>query len=244
MKVAKFCKEEFLVKEYELARYCSIGGKEEFTETEKNIFGKFNDEILANKEYLKYAVSATKDVFGKTYLNGIITPFTIIANLQNVDSEIAEILFNNLFNEYYDEEQTKPIAACQNSILGISYLEAILLNNDIIIDEKYHKKIAECMNMFRETSIFTAFFLRKEIPIDCKKKIIDFLDEDILYLLPKKWEEIFFNSLMDDFYDGLYDDDVSEEELLEEEKVRMESEAERHNLLDEVIELINEKLYS
>lgn len=241
-----FNEKDFALKEYELLRYLTLN-EAKLTEEATQKLESMKSEFLNDEEHLNYAVSITKDMFGLKHLNGVITAAFVIMNMEEIDPEISEVLLANLLFEYQDESKTIPLILTGKNALEASYLVYLLANQNIQLKEVYHDKITECVIQSQEKefddAILTLYFMRKDIPIKLKKQIIDALDEDVLYRLLNSWEENLINIMSDAMKTGLDDDEMSDGEIAEIEKQLEEMEQEKVDPLDEVVKLINEKLY-
>lgn len=223
--------------EYELLRYFLASEKSH--EKVKDI----QNEILSDKKYIKKAIAVTKDAFGLSHITGTITPYFMLINRESINPSIADQLLTNLFFEYQDDQKKVPLVLTGENILG-KYLFFVLANSDIEIDEKYHERIAECVIQscaakIVDAGILTAFFLRRDLSIELKKKVVDVLPDEILYVLKEHWEEAKLEMMMASIASANTDD-----ETICELKELFEDEESYEDTLDKVVELIDDKLYS
>ncbi len=227
------CKEkDYLLREYEMFRYLMF--KEEPTD---KICYKMTESVLNDEEYLRFVITTTIDSFGDVQLNGTISPAIIIANFEDVNPEITETLLNNLLFEYQDEAKTIPLIIT-GSNFGKSYLEAVLSNTNIKLKASYNEQLTKALIKSLEIKmnydLLTLFLLRDDIEKKSKKEVIDYVDEENLYLLKELWEDMFLGF---DFLDA-------EAEMEDKLSVFEETEEESNNTLASIIQLIDEKLYS
>jgi len=240
----KFNEMDFVKREYELLRF--ISSTEQFSIKEFQKIEEIQKEIISNEEYMKYAIIITEDRFKVKHFNGIVTVACIIMGLEKINPEIAEQLMENLFFAYQDKEKNVPMALAGIKVLDASYLVHLLVNKEYKIDKKYHSAITKCVMQIAQkesdSALLGLYFVRDDIPIECKKLVIDSLDEDVLYRVTKEWEES-FNAFLEESleFDSLdFMDDESDKFDYDLE----DDDEDFGNLISEVIELINEKLYS
>lgn len=244
------CKEnlnemEFIKREYELLRFFSSLGDNFSKKANENI-KPIVEELLNNEEYLKYAICVNKDRFGVKQLNGVVTAFFMLTNLKEIKPEIADNLLKTLLFECQDDENKTPFALTGKPFIGANYLMYLLDNTEYQLNEQYAKRISELITESQKNVIdfwlITSYFCRNDISIKLKKFVIDSLDEDVLYNLTNVWEESFMSHMLNSFNPEVFN--MSDEELKELEKEFENSRSERNASLDEVITLINKKIYS
>jgi len=241
-----FNEKDFALKEYELLRYLTLN-ESKLTEEATQKLETMRSELLKDEEYLNYAVSITKDMFGLKHLNGVITSAFVIMNMEDINPEISETLLANLLFEYQDEAKTIPLILTGKNALEASYLMYLLANQNVKFKEIYHNKITKYVIQSQEKefdeAILSLYFTREDIHIELKKQVIDALDGDVLYRLLNSWEENLINIMSDAMKVELDNDEMSDEEIAELEKHLDGTEQGKVAPLAEVVKLINEKLY-
>ena len=158
-----------------------------------------------------------------------------------MDYGIKQKLLYNLLFEYQDEEKTIPLIIT-DCAYGMSYLKAVLINTKIYFkpDNKLQLTNALIKSLERKMDfeLLTIFFLREDIEKEYKQMVVDFVDEENLYLLKKHIEEtlVNFNIPIIDFGDVLNDEKVLE--------TFSEFDAEENPILADVVAMIDQKLYA
>lgn len=243
------CEKIFEVKEYELLRYWLSGqnSKEGIENLKADIHDKLDlivNEVLTDEEHLKNAVESTKDVYGKVHLRGTITPFIIIANYEIIKRDITEKLLKNLLYEYQDDDKKEPMLLAGRAAFGCTFLEAVLSILSIKFSGEQSDIIANCVIKSSENvsdfNILTLFFIRNDINIEAKKKVINCLDDNVLYLLKQSWEEYMFDFLAGAFSEEMQYYDGEDVEELEDMLEMLGSGCQ--NILEEVKLLIDKKI--
>lgn len=240
----KFNELTFVKREYELLRFFTSLG-DNFSERANQSIGPIVDELIDNEEYLKYAICVNKDMFGVKQLNGVVTIFFMLANLESVKPQIADELITTLLFEYQDEEKSIPFGLTGEKLMGLNYLNYLLSNKDYELNELYAKRISELLIESVENKfdywLLTLYFSRRDISIELKKFVIDSLDYDVLSMLLSVWEEDFMASMVSSLNLDFLDSSDDEEEL---QKELEEIHEEKVSSFADVINLINKKLYS
>lgn len=244
------CKEkinemEFIKREYELLRFLT-SVENEISEEILRKMETIRTEVLSNEEALKYAINITKDMIGVKQLNGPVTVSFMLLELEKINSEISDKLINNLLFEYQDDNEEIPFILTGKIIFETSYLIYLLLNSDYKLDEKYSTRIGECVTQSIEKEfdslLLTLYFRRDDISIDHKKIVIDSLGEEVLYKLINEWEENFIKDMISSFNPD--SPDLSDDDLEDFEKEFENMHKGNGSSFADVINLINQKVYS
>ena len=242
----KFNELEFIKREYELLRFISIDAVK-FSDEAKNKLEAIIEELINNEEEIRYAITVKKDIFGMNQLAGVVTTLFILVQLEKINPDISEKLMENLLYKFQKRKDNIPLILTGEEILGASYLEFLLENTEYKIPEIYHSKIGICLIRSIEKkvnfSLLTSYFVRTDIPIKNKKFVIDALDDEVLYRLIDEWNKSFMNSIVDSLKRESLEflNEKEAEEFLRELKSMHK---EKVSCFTEVVNLINEKLYS
>ncbi len=200
------------------------------------------DKILIDTDYQKRAIKLVTNDIGITTLAGIITPSILITNSHVVDSEILDELLNNIMLGYIDEEKSERILNFVD-LFGLSYLEQILMYDDIKLKREYQKIISdEVISKYKsgiDLDLLKLFFMCYSIDNEYKEKVVEIMLEDDLYMLQESLENDTINALS---YVIKETNDVVG--IIDEEDECDELEEEKISVFEDVMKLIDKRLNS
>ena len=117
---------------------------------------KFQKELLNNKVTSKEVILINKNrfsVYKKFYLCDKVFELIKTNNLSEFDSTEQKIIFNNLFNDFYNQNSAKPSLLFHdeefpNIILSKDDITIKFIDEFEIIDEETYQNLMNCMGIF------------------------------------------------------------------------------------------------